>query len=201
MLPDSLFRCDPVWGCYRLTLEKLATLVNMDSKGINVASLLCPVCCECVENVNHPFFSCGMSRDLWARLARWCDLNIPEISNLSEWISWLDACQVTKKAMFILEGIAASIVGPMDIYDSDGGIGDSRVLRSRSGVWPNILRSIEEIKKIGVPLDSLMTRKVVSSEQTSFWNDDWLTAGVSLRESFLNLYALEIEKDCRLCDR
>ncbi|GJX41892.1 hypothetical protein Tco_0256882 [Tanacetum coccineum] len=77
----------------------------------------------------------------------------------------------------------------------------ARVLRSRSGVWPNILRSIEEIKKIGVPLDSLMTPKIVSGEQTSFWNDDWLTAGVSLRESFPRLYALEIEKDCRLCDR
>ncbi|GKA72137.1 putative reverse transcriptase domain-containing protein [Tanacetum coccineum] len=115
---------------------------------------------------------------LRARLARWCDLNIPEISNLSEWISWLDSCQVTKKAMSNSGGFDGfSLVGPMDIYDSDGGIGDSRVLRSRSGVWPNILRSIEEIKKIGVPLDSLMTRKVVSSEQTSFWNDDWLTAG------------------------
>ncbi|GKF27654.1 hypothetical protein Tco_0093996, partial [Tanacetum coccineum] len=55
-------------------------------------------------------FSCGMSRDLWAHLARWCDLNIPEISHLSEWISWLDDCQVTKKARFILEGIAASML-------------------------------------------------------------------------------------------
>ncbi|GKA00908.1 RNA-directed DNA polymerase, eukaryota, reverse transcriptase zinc-binding domain protein [Tanacetum coccineum] len=65
---------------WRLSLDKLATLVNMDRK------------------------------DLWARLARWCDLNILEISNLLEWISWLDACQVTKKARFILEGIADSML-------------------------------------------------------------------------------------------
>ncbi|GJR15589.1 RNA-directed DNA polymerase, eukaryota, reverse transcriptase zinc-binding domain protein [Tanacetum coccineum] len=95
---------------WRLSFDKLATLVNMDRKGIDVASLLCPVCCEYVENANHLFFSCGMSRDLWARLARWCDLNISELSNLSDWMSWLDTCQVTKKARLILEGIAASML-------------------------------------------------------------------------------------------
>ncbi|GJR04144.1 RNA-directed DNA polymerase, eukaryota, reverse transcriptase zinc-binding domain protein [Tanacetum coccineum] len=106
-------RCVPIKVnvfMWRLSLDKLPTLVNLDRKGIDVASLLCHVCCECVENVNHFFFSCGMSRDLWAHLARWCDLNIPEISHLSEWISWLDDCKVTKKARFILEGIVASML-------------------------------------------------------------------------------------------
>ncbi|PWA82201.1 hypothetical protein CTI12_AA180220 [Artemisia annua] len=50
------------------------------------------------------------------------------------------------------------------IYGSDGGIGDARVMKSHFGVWPNILRSIEQINKIGVPLDSLMTRKVISGK-------------------------------------
>ncbi|GJW41394.1 RNA-directed DNA polymerase, eukaryota, reverse transcriptase zinc-binding domain protein, partial [Tanacetum coccineum] len=92
---------------WRLSLDKLATLVNLDRKGIDVASLLCPVCNEHVENVNHLFFSCEMARDLWTRLARWCQLNISDISNLSEWMSWLDACHILKKARLILEGIAA----------------------------------------------------------------------------------------------
>ncbi|GJX76532.1 RNA-directed DNA polymerase, eukaryota [Tanacetum coccineum] len=107
-------RCVPIKVnvfMWRLSLDKLPTLVNLDRKGIDVASLLCLVCCECVENVNHLFFSCGMSRDLWTRLARWCDFNIPEISHLSEWISWLDDCQVTKKARFILEGIGLQCYG------------------------------------------------------------------------------------------
>ncbi|GKB83800.1 RNA-directed DNA polymerase, eukaryota, reverse transcriptase zinc-binding domain protein [Tanacetum coccineum] len=95
---------------WRLSLDKLATLVNLDRKGIDVASLLCPVCNEQVENVNHLFFSCEMARDLWTRLARWCQLNISEISNLSEWMSWLDACHILKKARLILEGIAASML-------------------------------------------------------------------------------------------
>nr|GEV18044.1 RNA-directed DNA polymerase, eukaryota, reverse transcriptase zinc-binding domain protein [Tanacetum cinerariifolium] len=44
---------------WRLSLDKLATLVNMDRKGIDLASLLCPVCYECVENVNHLFSLVG----------------------------------------------------------------------------------------------------------------------------------------------
>ncbi|GJU88931.1 putative RNA-directed DNA polymerase [Tanacetum coccineum] len=52
---------------------------------------------------------------------------------------------------------------PCKKFSSYGGIGVARVLRSRSSVWQNILRSIEEIKKIGVPLDSLMTQKIISA--------------------------------------
>ena len=49
---------------WRLRLDKLPTLVNMDRKGIEVASLLCPVCNEHVESVDHLFFLCEMARDL-----------------------------------------------------------------------------------------------------------------------------------------
>lgn len=82
----------------------------MDRKGIDVASLLCTVCSEHVESVDHLFFRCGMARDLWALLARWCDLDILEVSNIVEWLSWLNASQVTKKARLILEEVATTMM-------------------------------------------------------------------------------------------
>ncbi|GJZ00491.1 RNA-directed DNA polymerase, eukaryota [Tanacetum coccineum] len=74
-----------------LRLDKLPTLANMDKKGIDVASLLYPVCNAHVENVDHLFFSCGMAQDLWGLLVRWCTLDISDVSNIVEWFSWLDA--------------------------------------------------------------------------------------------------------------
>ncbi|GJS72623.1 RNA-directed DNA polymerase, eukaryota, reverse transcriptase zinc-binding domain protein [Tanacetum coccineum] len=80
-------RCIPIKVnvfIWRLRLDKLPTLVNMDRKGIYVDSLLCPICNEHVENVDHLFFSCEMAHDLWGLLARWCNLDIPEVFNITE---------------------------------------------------------------------------------------------------------------------
>nr|GEW07898.1 RNA-directed DNA polymerase, eukaryota, reverse transcriptase zinc-binding domain protein [Tanacetum cinerariifolium] len=82
-------RCVPIKVnvfMWRLRLDKLPTLMNMDCKGIDVDSFLCLVCREHVESVNRLFFSCGMARDLWVLLARWCDQDISELHNIAEWL-------------------------------------------------------------------------------------------------------------------
>ena len=95
---------------WKLRLNKLPTLVNMDKIGIDVASLLCPVCNDHVETVDHLFFSCGMAKDLWGLLASWCSLDIPEVSNIAGWFSWLDASHGSKYARTILEGIVSTML-------------------------------------------------------------------------------------------
>ncbi|GJU66380.1 RNA-directed DNA polymerase, eukaryota [Tanacetum coccineum] len=90
---------------WRLCLDKLPTLMNLDKKGIDVPSLLCPVCSDQVETADHLFFSCGMAQDLWGLLARWCQLDFPVISNIAEWFSWLDSTHLSKYARSSLEGM------------------------------------------------------------------------------------------------
>ncbi|GKC34750.1 RNA-directed DNA polymerase, eukaryota, reverse transcriptase zinc-binding domain protein [Tanacetum coccineum] len=51
---------------WRLSLNKLPSRMNLDKKGIDVDSILCPVCNDDVETVNHLFFSCDMAKDLWS---------------------------------------------------------------------------------------------------------------------------------------
>ncbi|GJU42599.1 RNA-directed DNA polymerase, eukaryota, reverse transcriptase zinc-binding domain protein [Tanacetum coccineum] len=60
-------RCIPIkvnvfW--WRLSLNRLPSRVILDRKGIDVGSLLCPICQEEVESVNHIFFSCEMAKAL-----------------------------------------------------------------------------------------------------------------------------------------
>ncbi|GJY29129.1 hypothetical protein Tco_0404896 [Tanacetum coccineum] len=53
----------------QLNLNKLPSRVNLDIKGIDVGSILCPICHGDVEMVNHTFFNRGMAKDLWVLLA------------------------------------------------------------------------------------------------------------------------------------
>ncbi|GJW21773.1 RNA-directed DNA polymerase, eukaryota, reverse transcriptase zinc-binding domain protein [Tanacetum coccineum] len=89
------------------------------SKGIEVDSLLCPICHEDVETANHTFFNCGMAQDLWALLARWWELDIPFCENISEWFTWLDSSSLSTKARLILDGVGGIYYGPFGISAID----------------------------------------------------------------------------------
>ncbi|GJX51872.1 RNA-directed DNA polymerase, eukaryota, reverse transcriptase zinc-binding domain protein [Tanacetum coccineum] len=83
---------------WRLSLNKLPSRMNLDRKGIDADSFLCPTCQDDVETVNHIFFNCDLAKRLWALLARWWDLDFPFCENISEWHSWLDSSSLSIKA-------------------------------------------------------------------------------------------------------
>nr|GFA48926.1 RNA-directed DNA polymerase, eukaryota, reverse transcriptase zinc-binding domain protein [Tanacetum cinerariifolium] len=78
-------------------------MVNLDRKGIEVDSLLCPICRLDIETVNHLFFNCDMAKDLWALVAKWWELDVPLCSNISDWYSWLNGVRLTSMSGSILE--------------------------------------------------------------------------------------------------
>ncbi|GJT35205.1 RNA-directed DNA polymerase, eukaryota, reverse transcriptase zinc-binding domain protein [Tanacetum coccineum] len=93
-----------------LKLNRLPSRVNLDRKGIDIGSILCLICHEDIETVNHIFFNCGMAQDLWALLAKWWELNIPLCANISEWYDRLDDSPIPSKARFILEGVGGALL-------------------------------------------------------------------------------------------
>ncbi|GJY14937.1 RNA-directed DNA polymerase, eukaryota, reverse transcriptase zinc-binding domain protein, partial [Tanacetum coccineum] len=103
-------RCVPIKVnvfLWRFSLNKLPSRVNLDRKCIDVGSVLCPICQDDVESVNHIFFSCEMAKVLWDLLARWWELDIPVCANISEWYSWLDSLHASPKVRSFLEGVRA----------------------------------------------------------------------------------------------
>ncbi|GJR00609.1 7-deoxyloganetic acid glucosyltransferase-like protein [Tanacetum coccineum] len=98
---------------WRLSLNELPSRMNLDRKGIEVDSLLCPICHEDVEMANHTFFNCDMAKDLRALLARWWELNIPFCENISEWFTWLDSSSLSTKARLILDGVGGTLLWPI----------------------------------------------------------------------------------------
>ncbi|GKD95008.1 RNA-directed DNA polymerase, eukaryota, reverse transcriptase zinc-binding domain protein, partial [Tanacetum coccineum] len=106
-------RCVPIKVnifLWRLSLNKLPSRVNLDRKYIDVGSVLCPICQDDVESVNHTFFSCEMAKVLWDLLARWWELDIPVCANISEWYSWLDSLHASPKVRSFLEGVGGTLL-------------------------------------------------------------------------------------------
>ncbi|GJX28012.1 RNA-directed DNA polymerase, eukaryota, reverse transcriptase zinc-binding domain protein [Tanacetum coccineum] len=103
---------------WRLTLNKLPSRVNLDRKGLDVGLILCPICMDDAETVNHIFFSCNMAKDLWSLFANWWELDIPFCDNFSEWFEWVDALQTSNKARMIIEGVGGTLL--WDMKHGDG---------------------------------------------------------------------------------
>ncbi|GJY36147.1 RNA-directed DNA polymerase, eukaryota [Tanacetum coccineum] len=64
-----------VWSLKaKVRLDKLPTRLNLSLKGIDISTIVCPLCHASVESGSHIFFSCPMARQLWRKLMRWWEL-------------------------------------------------------------------------------------------------------------------------------
>ncbi|GJU25669.1 RNA-directed DNA polymerase, eukaryota, reverse transcriptase zinc-binding domain protein [Tanacetum coccineum] len=70
---------------WRLLLDRLPHRLNLSSRGLDIDSILCPVCSEHVESNSHAFFSCSAASNIWRLVRGWCELKIPTLSSCDEW--------------------------------------------------------------------------------------------------------------------
>ncbi|GJR74302.1 RNA-directed DNA polymerase, eukaryota, reverse transcriptase zinc-binding domain protein [Tanacetum coccineum] len=100
---------------WRLKLNKLPSRVNLDRRGIEVSSLLCPSCHGDIETVNHSFFNCDMAKDLWSLLSNWWELDIPVCGNIAKWYDWLVACMFLLRFACFLRGGGDSYMAHLEL--------------------------------------------------------------------------------------
>ncbi|GJR12603.1 RNA-directed DNA polymerase, eukaryota [Tanacetum coccineum] len=95
---------------WRAMLNKLPSRVNLDRRGIDVDSILSPICLGDLETVNHSFFNCVLAKDLWHLLAKWWEMDIPVCGNFADWFDWLDSLHVPIKVRLVLEGVGGTLM-------------------------------------------------------------------------------------------
>ncbi|XP_071689048.1 uncharacterized protein [Rutidosis leptorrhynchoides] len=66
-------------GCFvwRSRRGRLPVLVELDKRGVDLHSVLCPLCGEVVETVKHALFSCKMVRVIWEKIWSWWGIAPP----------------------------------------------------------------------------------------------------------------------------
>ncbi|GKB11683.1 putative RNA-directed DNA polymerase, eukaryota, reverse transcriptase zinc-binding domain protein [Tanacetum coccineum] len=95
---------------WRLKLNKLSSRVNLVRRGIEISSLLCPLCLGDFETVNHSFFNCDLAKGLWSLFAKWWEVDIPACGNIAEWYEWLGGLHVSSNVRLFLEGVGGTIM-------------------------------------------------------------------------------------------
>ncbi|XP_071719608.1 uncharacterized protein [Rutidosis leptorrhynchoides] len=57
-------------------MNKLPVLVELDKRGVDLNSVLCPICGNEIETIEHVLIRCSVALDVWTRVSRWWNSNI-----------------------------------------------------------------------------------------------------------------------------
>nr|GEZ93415.1 RNA-directed DNA polymerase, eukaryota [Tanacetum cinerariifolium] len=76
-----------------------------EDRGIDIPSILCPLCETGVESSKHLFFNCSVVRAIFQRVCIWWDVSYMALDSFDEWISWITNLRLPSKQKSILEGV------------------------------------------------------------------------------------------------
>nr|GEV28926.1 RNA-directed DNA polymerase, eukaryota, reverse transcriptase zinc-binding domain protein [Tanacetum cinerariifolium] len=79
-------------------------------KGIEVPTIICPLCNNGVDNSYHTMWVCSLATTVWIRVFKWLDLPPPSVSNLRELYYWLEDLQMSSKKKDIIEVISGVVL-------------------------------------------------------------------------------------------
>ncbi|GJT46442.1 RNA-directed DNA polymerase, eukaryota, partial [Tanacetum coccineum] len=69
---------------WKVKIDCLPTRLNISRRGMDIDSILCPMCGIAVESTRHLFFTCHISRDILRKISRWWDIEYTEIASYEE---------------------------------------------------------------------------------------------------------------------
>ncbi|GKC75504.1 RNA-directed DNA polymerase, eukaryota [Tanacetum coccineum] len=90
---------------WKVCLDILPTRFNLSLRGLDIPSILCPVCHLAGESSSHLFFSCNVARQLLQKIARWWELDVLDLFSYDDWISWFSSLRLAKGIKSVLEGV------------------------------------------------------------------------------------------------
>lgn len=101
---------------WQLVLDRLPTRANSDNKGIDIDSTLCPICSNHSEDVNHLFFGCDLTLEIWQRIRVWIDMNISYFSNVTYMFQWIDSHMVVQLKQKVLKSVFSTLLWVLWYY-------------------------------------------------------------------------------------
>ncbi|KAL4562320.1 hypothetical protein LXL04_034520 [Taraxacum kok-saghyz] len=71
--------------------------------GIDLHDILCPLCSNQSEDVEHTFLKCSWAESLWTRISQWWNIPTPNFESILGIFEWLDKCRETELTKEIMK--------------------------------------------------------------------------------------------------
>nr|GEU34242.1 RNA-directed DNA polymerase, eukaryota, reverse transcriptase zinc-binding domain protein [Tanacetum cinerariifolium] len=82
----------------------LPTRLYLSPKGVDISSILFPLCDASVESSSHLFFSCPLVCQMRSKVSRWWELDDSVLHSYDEWLTWFNNIRLSKNLKIVFEG-------------------------------------------------------------------------------------------------
>ncbi|GJX61980.1 RNA-directed DNA polymerase, eukaryota, reverse transcriptase zinc-binding domain protein [Tanacetum coccineum] len=76
--------------CWRMFLNRIPTRLLLDSRGIDIPNVLCPICGIDQEDITHLFLKCEVTSEIWRAIFTWLGSVPPDIGSIKDLFLWID---------------------------------------------------------------------------------------------------------------
>ncbi|GKE03138.1 RNA-directed DNA polymerase, eukaryota, partial [Tanacetum coccineum] len=90
---------------WKIKIDALPTRFKISRQGIDIDSILCPICDCGVESASHLFFSCSLVRQVVRKVCSWWEVNYVDVNSYVEWVTWMESLRLMSKSKLMLEGV------------------------------------------------------------------------------------------------
>ncbi|GJT24644.1 RNA-directed DNA polymerase, eukaryota, partial [Tanacetum coccineum] len=108
---------------WKIKMDGLPTRMNISRRGIEIDSIVCPICNSGAESSCHIFFQCNLVRQLARKISSWWNVDYVDVSSYEEWYTWLVSLrlQANLKAVrgFLITLFLILIIGDALEIDTD----------------------------------------------------------------------------------
>ncbi|XP_071704546.1 uncharacterized protein [Rutidosis leptorrhynchoides] len=146
---------------WRFKLDALPLRWNLSAKGIDIPSILCPICQQGVERKNL-FFDCQVADDVWRSIRVWLNCNMPIFHSWEEVHSWIEALQVNTNASTRIKVVVVTVLWVLWRFRNGVAFNDIVIRRcmSHQAVLDHLQRSVTHH-----PSPKLKSRKYEEEEE------------------------------------
>ncbi|GJX93964.1 RNA-directed DNA polymerase, eukaryota, reverse transcriptase zinc-binding domain protein [Tanacetum coccineum] len=90
---------------WKVSIDGLPTRFNLSRRGVEIDSIMCPLCDGHAESSSHLFFSCKIFCDTMQQVSRWWELDFRELHSYDEWLDWMLSIRLSSKLKKVFEGL------------------------------------------------------------------------------------------------
>ena len=90
---------------WKMMWDALPTRWKLSQRGMDLDSILCPICASKVEDRDHVFFSCSFAEAVMQNVVSWWGVQLQPLASFTDWRSWFDTIHLRRDVKEVFEGV------------------------------------------------------------------------------------------------
>nr|GEV66850.1 RNA-directed DNA polymerase, eukaryota [Tanacetum cinerariifolium] len=104
---------------WRALRDRLPSRWNLSRRGVEIASITCPICDNGIDTSYHTLWVCSLATSLWIRVFKWLDFNPPVIPNLRGLFTWIEELHISSNKKAITEVVCSVVLWALWNFRND----------------------------------------------------------------------------------